>query len=135
MTEPGVSAMNLVLFKDAIQHVCRIHRVLCLPRGNVLLVGIGGSGRKSLGRLAAWVADLKTFSIEITKQYRSTEFHEDLKSLFQQAGAQNKQTVFVFDDTQIVVETFLEDINNILTSGTCISWLYRIYNERERERR
>lgn len=34
-----------------------------------------------------------------------------------QAGCQNKPTVFLFDETQIVQETFLEDINNILTSG------------------
>lgn len=40
-----------------------------------------------------------------------------------QAGCQNKPTVFLFDETQIVQETFLEDINNILTSGTnpCLS--------------
>ncbi len=39
-----------------------------------------------------------------------------------QAGCQNKPTVFLFDETQIVQETFLEDINNILTSGeTCCS--------------
>ena len=115
--EPGYSAMDLVLFKDALLHVCRIHRVLMQPRGNALLVGVGGSGRKSLARLATYVADLKCFSIEITKNYRQTEFREDLKSLFRQAGVADKPTVFLFDETQIVVETFLEDINNVLTSG------------------
>jgi hypothetical protein len=45
------------------------------------------------------------------------EFREDLKTLFRQAGVSDKPTVFLFDETQIVVETFLEDINNVLTSG------------------
>ncbi len=46
-----------------------------------------------------------------------TEFREDLKGLYRQAGCANKPTVFLFDETQIVYETFLEDVNNILTSG------------------
>jgi len=29
----------------------------------------------------------------------------------------NKPTVFLFTDTQVVDESFLEDINNILSSG------------------
>ncbi|WIA13292.1 hypothetical protein OEZ85_006876 [Tetradesmus obliquus] len=115
--EPGASALDLVLFKDALQHVCRIHRILSQPGGNAMLVGVGGSGRKSLARLAAYVAELKVFSIEITKTYRLTEFREDLKGLYRQAGASNKPTVFLFDETQIKYETFLEDVNNILTSG------------------
>lgn len=68
--EPGNSAMDLVLFKDALHHVCRVHRIITQPRGNALLVGIGGSGRKSLGKLAAFVAEQKCFSIEIAKNYR-----------------------------------------------------------------
>lgn len=32
-------------------------------------------------------------------------------------GVDNKPTVFLFNDTQIVDESFLEDINNILSSG------------------
>ena len=44
-------------------------------------------------------------------------FSADLRQLYHQAGVENKPTVFLFNDTQVVEESFLEDINNILSSG------------------
>lgn len=36
---------ELVMFSYAIRHLCRIKRILSMPKGNMVLVGLGGSGK------------------------------------------------------------------------------------------
>ncbi|KAK7929355.1 hypothetical protein WMY93_005750 [Mugilogobius chulae] len=108
---------KLVFFQDAVEHVSRIARVIRQERGNALLVGVGGTGKQSLTRLASLMCGYRCFEIELTRGYNYESFHEDLRRLYKMAGVEDKDMVFLFTDTQIVVEEFLEDINNMLNSG------------------
>lgn len=53
--------MDLALFNFAVEHLLIIARMLKLPGGNGLLVGMGGSGRQSLSRLAAKIQEIEVF--------------------------------------------------------------------------
>ena len=108
---------ELVFFKDALHHLSRLCRVVRQPRGNALLVGVGGSGRQSLAALAAFICGMKRFQITITRSYGMNEFHEDLRRAMLDAGCENQPAVFLLADSQIFNEQILEDINNILNTG------------------
>ncbi|XP_055860055.1 dynein axonemal heavy chain 6-like isoform X8 [Biomphalaria glabrata] len=109
--------MRLVFFMDAMEHITRLVRMIQQERGNALLVGVGGTGKQSLTRLSAHMCNYRCFQIELFRGYDYSSFHDDLKKLYDTAGIQNKPSIFLFTDTQIVVEEFLEDINNMLNSG------------------
>lgn len=71
--------MNLVLFDDAILHVTRICRIIDVPGGNALLVGVGGSGKQSLSRLACFISKVETYQIVVSQHYDSAAFKIDMQ--------------------------------------------------------
>jgi dynein heavy chain len=82
-----------------------------------MLIGVGGSGRQSLSKLASIVMNYDIFSIEITKAYSIEDWKADLKKLMIAAGIENKKITFIITDSHIKHDTFLENINSIINSG------------------
>lgn len=112
-----VGHMNLVMFEDAMAHVCRINRILEGPRGNALLIGVGGSGKQSLARLAAYISSLNVYQIQIRRGYGIGDLKSDISTLFMKVGVKNIHSMFLITDAQVTDETFLVLINDLLASG------------------
>lgn len=109
--------MALVLFEDALCHLLRITRILGTPAGSVLLVGVGGSGKQSLTKLASYIEDCDYSQIKLNKSYGLKDFMEHIKELYSRSTTMNPRVAFILTDAEIKSETFLEAINSMLATG------------------
>ncbi|XP_018365084.1 PREDICTED: dynein heavy chain 1, axonemal-like [Trachymyrmex cornetzi] len=124
------SPMQLIFFEDAINHICRITRILRQPGGNALLLGISGSGRRSLTKLSSHIKEYNCYQIGISKAYTTHDWRDDIKNIMLKAGLQDQPIVFLFSDMhvkcrpenvelneKVTNDSMLEDLNNILNNG------------------
>lgn len=56
-----------------------------------MLVGVGGSGKQSLSKLAAFTAGCDVFEITLSRGYDEMSFRDDLKRLYNILGTENKK--------------------------------------------
>lgn len=53
--ELSKNKISIVLFTQAIDLLLKINRIISRPQGNCVLVGLGGSGRRTMTRLATFM--------------------------------------------------------------------------------
>lgn len=116
--------MNLVLFQQAMQHITRISRILEMPGNNALLVGVGGSGKQSLARLASFISTFDIDQLVVTASYTLNDLRASLQEIYKKIAKPNgNPRVFMLTDSQIKQETFLIPINDMLNSG----WVFDLF--------
>ena len=109
--------MDLVLFQAALLHVSRISRIIANPAGNAMLIGVGGSGKQSLSKLASYILGYELKQISVSGRYGVEDLKEDLKEMYMRAGVKGIPLTFLLTDTQIIDDKFLIYINGILSTG------------------
>lgn len=78
--------MNLVLFRAAVTHLARIVRILRQDSSNLLLIGVGGVGRQSLTKLAAYHLNYAVRTVQLSKSYGVAQWREDVKDVLMDCG-------------------------------------------------
>jgi dynein heavy chain len=112
-----VNKVDVVLFEYVVQHVLRITRIIQQPLGHAVLLGLGGSGRRTCAKLACLAASYTHRTVTPSSSYTREVWREDLGSFLRFAGEKGNPTAFVYADNCITTEVFLEDASNLMNSG------------------
>ena len=108
---------SFVVFDEAVDHIIRITRVLEMSRRSMLLVGVGGSGKKSLARVAAAAAESKFFHSTRGGGYTVTNFFDDMRNAIRESGIKGNSVCFLLADTDISDDILLDYVNQQLLNG------------------
>ena len=122
--------LPLVLFDDAIMDICRISRIICNPCSHALLVGVGGSGKQSLSRLAAFIKEIDFATPNLSgTDYNDEAFLNDIKNVMLKSVLKQSASPYCFliNDNHIIDEYFLVYINNFLSSY----WVDEIFETKQ----
>jgi dynein heavy chain, axonemal len=123
------SQNNLVLFHEAVMDIIKICRILQTTGGHGLLVGVGGSGKRSLTRLASNLAHVHLREIRNDNPNNTTEFSETLKSMCRDAGVKGL-VVAVMITEHLLASSYVMHVINAMMSGAGMGGLFS-KNEKE----
>lgn len=115
---------ELVMFQDAMVHTAAIARVLIQPRGHALLLGLGGRGKRSLTRLAAFMNGFDFDQVELKQNYSLGDFRDDLKRSMAKVVLGNSTAMnpgrpfaLLINASHLATDDILVDVNTLLNGG------------------
>lgn len=117
-------AVNIVLFDDCLKYLIRITRIIQTDQGSAMVVGVGGSGKQSLTRLAAYVSQHDLIQLSADKSDKLEELKTEFRNIFNnvttlynpQVGKYPKHT-FLMTDAELKLDSFLETVSSFLATG------------------
>lgn len=81
------------------------------------MVGVGGSGKQSLSKLASYIMNFTTVNITISSTYGLGDLKTDIQNYYTKAAIKDEGLLWLFTEGQITNERFLVYINDLLASG------------------
>ncbi|XP_018579489.1 cytoplasmic dynein 2 heavy chain 1 [Anoplophora glabripennis] len=103
-----------IIINDELLHLtASISKTLSCPRGNILLVGKSGVGRKSAIKIVSALQSAKLITPENDEQ----QFNNDLKAAIQYAGLDGENVYILLEDHHLAKEQNLNKINLLISSG------------------
>ena len=73
--------LDILIFKEVLDNIARVDRVLTMPGGSLLMAGRSGVGRRTAVSLVANMHQMQLFSPKTFRGYSIKHFKNDLKNV------------------------------------------------------
>lgn len=108
--------VDLVLYKDLLDHALRIDRVLRQHQGHMILVGPNTSGKSTLTKFVGWMNGLKVVQLRVHSGYTILDFEAAMRDLLL-CCAKGEKICFLIDESSILETSFIERMNSLLANA------------------
>lgn len=78
--------MKLQIFREVLDHIAHVDRVLTQPGGSLLLAGRSGVGRRSAVTIVSHLHRTELFTPKVARNYSLKQFKMDLKTVSAMCG-------------------------------------------------
>ena len=69
------------MFREVLEYMSRVERVLTAPGGSLLLAGVSGVGRRTAVTIVSHIHQMQISSPKVGRGYSLKQFKQDLKSV------------------------------------------------------
>lgn len=110
--------MDLILFRYAIEHISRVSRAIHVPEGHCLVIGDGGTGKRSVATLAASMLGARLFHLRANRKYSAAEWGDALRASLVHAGLDGRRTVLLFSSSSSADDDskYMDDVVTVMHS-------------------
>mmetsp|Transcript_38901 Transcript_38901/g.70950 ORF Transcript_38901/g.70950 Transcript_38901/m.70950 type:complete len:2173 (+) Transcript_38901:3-6521(+) len=114
--------LDLVMFPYAIMHTLRLCRIMRLGISPALLIGTSGSGRRSLARLAAHLAEHRVTEIGVKPDYSFDSWREDIRTLLRSTCSHYHPQMVIVNDSKVISDKILAEVHSLVSYGELVNF-------------
>ncbi|CAA9988254.1 dynein heavy chain, putative [Plasmodium knowlesi strain H] len=120
--------LNIVLFNDAIRHICKLIRIIDNLKSHALLLGIGGCGKTTISKFSSYISSKSFFEMDFSAHSTDNDVKKYLQNIFYKCGMKNEDIILFLKESKIH-DSFFIYVNEYMCSKNIID----LYTKEEKD--
>ncbi|GAW80997.1 dynein heavy chain [Plasmodium gonderi] len=120
--------LNIVLFNDAIKHICKLIRIIDNLKAHALLLGIGGCGKTTISKFSSYISSKTFLEMDFSAHCTDNDIKKYLQNIFHKCAMKNEDIILFIKESKIH-DSFFIYVNEYMCSNNIID----LYTKEEKD--